>query len=167
MNQVVVMGVTGCGKSTVGMLIAQSLEVPFIDGDLLHPPANIAKMEQLIALSDEDRWPWLDDVSSWLATHPTGGVIACSALKRSYRDAIRASAPEAVFVHLAAPKNVLEERVRLRAILEGHFAGPGLLDSQYAALEELEHNERGVAIDVTTASAMDVASTAVEALKKN
>lgn len=164
MYQVVVMGVTGCGKSTVGLLTAQALDVPFIDGDTLHPQANIDKMAQLIPLTDEDRWPWLADVGAWLADHPTGGVVACSALKHSYREAIRASAPDAVFVHLAAPQEVLEERVRMRAIVEGHFAGPGLLDSQYAALEDLTPDERGVVIDVTAASATDVALLAAKEL---
>ncbi|PKQ25554.1 MAG: gluconate kinase [Actinobacteria bacterium HGW-Actinobacteria-4] len=160
MSQVVVMGVTGCGKSTVGLLLAHALEVPFVDGDSLHPQANIDKMAQLIPLTDEDRWPWLVDVGAWLAEHRTGGVVACSALKRSYREAIRASAPNVVFVHLAAPQQVLEERVRTRAIAEGHFAGPGLLDSQYMALEDLTPDEGGLVIDVTTTSAPAVAQAA-------
>lgn len=164
MVHIVVMGVTGCGKSTVGALVARLLDVPFADGDDFHPPANIAKMADLIPLTDEDRWPWLADVGQWLADCGDGGVVACSALKQAYRNAIRAAAPDTVFVHLAAPQSVLEERVRQRAITVGHFAGPGLLDSQYVALEDLSADERGVTIDVTEASAPDVAEEAVASL---
>ena len=146
----VVMGVTGCGKSTVGAAIAECLGVPFLDGDDLHPASNIAKMAQAIALTDDDRWPWLAAVGEALASHPDGAVVACSALKRDYRDAIRQRCPDVMLVHLAAPQPVLEERVRLRAELEGHFAGPGLLDSQFAILEPPTADERAVSIDVTT-----------------
>lgn len=164
MKQVVVMGVTGCGKSTVGMLIADALGIPFADGDDFHSAASVAKMAALKPLTDDDRWPWLADLGQWLAAHPGGAVLACSALKRKYRDAIRAAAPDATFVYLAAPQEVLEERVRLRAALEGHFAGPGLLDSQYSDLEPPGVDEGAVIVDVAEASAIDAAHQARAAL---
>jgi carbohydrate kinase (thermoresistant glucokinase family) len=164
MNQVVVMGVTGCGKSTVGQLLANALDVPFGDGDDFHPPQNIAKMVELIPLTDEDRWPWLAHIGQWFTQQPQGAVVACSALSRRYRDALRAAAPDLTFVHLAAPQAVLEERVRLRAIAEGHFAGPGLLDSQFAALEPLADDERGVTVDVTQTSPAEAVEAALARL---
>lgn len=137
------MGVTGCGKSTVGMRLAHDLKAQFRDGDDLHSAAAVAKMAAGIPLTDEDRWPWLDAVASWLGTQERG-IIACSALKRVYRDCIRDVAGESVvFVHLDAPQSVLEPRVRRRAELDGHFAPAGLLDSQYAALEKLDADEKG------------------------
>ena len=98
--RVVVMGVSGCGKSTVGELLAQQLGVPFVDGDGLHPAANVAKMSAGIPLTDEDRWPWLEAVGAAIAAEPGGAVMACSALRRVYRDVIRRAAPGTVFVHL-------------------------------------------------------------------
>lgn len=157
MSRVVVMGVTGCGKSTVGALVADHLDVPFGDGDDFHSPANVAKMTAGEALTDDDRWPWLRDIGRWLADHPEGAVVACSALKRAYRDVITAAAPDAVFVHLSAPQSVLEERVRERAQREGHFAGPGLLDSQYEALEGPSADERAFTVDVAQMSPQEAA----------
>lgn len=148
MNQVVVMGVTGCGKSTVGALLARERGLPFGDGDDFHPAGNIAKMTAGMPLTDDDRWPWLADIGAWLARHPDGAVVACSGLKRAYRDAIREAAASAVFIHLEAPQSVLESRVRERAERDGHFAGVGLLDSQYADLEPPATDERAVTIDV-------------------
>lgn len=144
----VVMGVTGCGKSTVGRLLADALGVPFLDGDDLHPPSNLAKMASGVPLTDEDRWSWLRDIATWLSGRE-GGVVACSALRRSYREAIRAEAPDAVFVHLSAPRKVLAPRVDRRRGKEGHFMGSAMLDSQFATLEPLEGDERGVTVDVT------------------
>lgn len=155
--RVVVMGVTGCGKSSVGADLAASLGIPFADADDFHPESNVAKMSAGIALTDADRWPWLDAVGEWLACHPDG-VIACSALKRSYRDRIRAAAGAIVCVHLAARKSVLAERVALRTATEGHFAGTNLLDSQYATLEPLGFDEVGGTIDVSHLTAHQVAN---------
>lgn len=160
---VVVMGVTGCGKSTVGGLLAANLGAEFADGDGFHSAESVAKMAANIPLTDADRWPWLGQVGQWLA----GGnsrVVACSALKRAYRDAIREHAPEVAFVHLHAPQEVLEARVARRARVTGHFAGPGLLDSQYAILEPLEANERGVSIDVSDAGPDQAVAIATDAL---
>src|SRR5438105_15547837 len=99
-SPIVVMGVSGSGKSTVGAALAQRLRVPFADADNFHPPANIAKMSAGIPLDDTDREPWLRAIGAWLAEHDAGGGVAsCSALKRSYRDALRAAAPRTRFVH--------------------------------------------------------------------
>jgi carbohydrate kinase (thermoresistant glucokinase family) len=159
--RVVVMGVTGSGKTTVAQAIAESFGWDLADGDDLHPASNVAKMAAGTPLTDDDRWPWLDAVGAWLAERD-GAVIACSALKRSYRDRLREAAPGTVFVHLAAPQDVLEERVARRLVEEGHFAGPGLLASQYEALEPLAMDEVGGVLDVATADAEHVSRAAAE-----
>lgn len=142
---IVVMGVSGAGKSSVGIALALLLGVGFVDADELHPPANVAKMAGGISLTDTDRWPWLDLVGAAFAdAHETGLVIACSALKRSYRDAIRAAAPGVEFVHLRVSRPTLAERVTLRP---DHFMPPSLLDSQLEILEPLEPDEAGVTVD--------------------
>lgn len=98
-HRIIVMGVSGCGKTTIGDLVARELGVPFVDGDSLHPVENVAKMAAGTPLTDEDRWPWLATVGSKLAAAGDGGlVLACSALRRSYRDAIREQAPDTVFL---------------------------------------------------------------------
>jgi gluconokinase len=142
---VVVMGVSGSGKSTVGAALAQRIRVPFADGDDLHPPANIAKMSAGEPLDDDDRRPWLDAIGEWLAAHPAGGVMSCSALKRTYRDQLRGHAPEVAFVHLEGTIDVISRR---QASRPGHFMPASLLESQFATLEALDPSERGVVIDV-------------------
>lgn len=158
---VVVMGVTGSGKTTVAKGIAQARQVEFIDGDDLHPAASVAKMSAGTPLTDEDRWPWLDLVGEWLQERPCA-VVACSALKREYRDRLRAMAPGTVFIHLAAPHSVLAARVEKRLTDEGHFAGPDLLASQFEALQPLGFDEPGGVIDVSTASPTEVMEVALE-----
>ena len=154
---VVVMGVSGAGKSTVGSALAGLLSVGFVDADALHPHANVAKMAAGTPLTDADRWPWLDLVGAALAdASETGLVVACSALKRAYRDAIRTAAPGVTFVHLTVPRAALDDRVTHRP---GHFMPASLLDSQLDALEPLEADERGLAIE----SVGDVPSTALRA----
>lgn len=144
---VVVMGVSGTGKSTVGRALATALGVEYAEGDDLHPAANIAKMSAGIPLTDEDRAPWLDEVAAWLAERSAqGGVISCSALKRAYRDRLRAAAPDAFFLHLAAPRDELARRMTGRT---GHFMPSSLLDSQLAALEPLAGDEHGSTVDAT------------------
>src|SRR6478752_4721773 len=129
-HRIIVMGVSGCGKTTIGDLVARALGVPFLDGDSLHPVENVAKMAAGTPLTDEDRWPWLARVGSELAAAGSGGlVLACSALRRSYRDAIRAQAPDTVFLHLHGSKEVLGSRLEGRT---GHFMPAGLLESQLA-----------------------------------
>ena len=143
---IVVMGVCGCGKTTIGDLVARQLGMPFLDGDSLHPVENVAKMAAGSPLSDEDRWPWLAVIGSALAAAGAEGlVLACSALKRSYRDAIRANAPHTVFLHLDGSREVLSQRLKDRS---GHFMPPSLLDSQLATLEPLEPDEAGVVVDI-------------------
>lgn len=142
------MGVAGSGKTTVGMRLAHDLKAVFKDGDELHSEAAVAKMSAGIPLTDEDRWPWLDAVATWLANQDRG-IIACSALRRVYRDAIRdVAGNDVVFVHLTAPQKVLETRMRLRLEREGHFMPPGLLDSQYEILEQLDPDEVGGTVQV-------------------
>jgi len=146
---VVVMGVSGSGKSTIGLLVADALGVPFIDGDSLHPIGNVTKMAAGTPLTDEDRWPWLALVGEALAdAAETGLVVACSALKRAYRDAILAEAPGAVFLHLSGSREVLSARLEGRS---GHFMPISLLDSQLATLEELTDDEPRVVVDVGAA----------------
>lgn len=142
----VVMGVSGSGKSTVGAALAHRLGVPFGDADDFHPPANIAKMTAGIALDDDDRIPWLEAIGRWLAEHDgQGGVISCSALKVAYRDRLRTHAPRAAFVHLHGTREVVARR---QASRPGHFMPASLLDSQFATLEPLGPQEAGMVIDV-------------------
>ncbi|GGL02209.1 gluconokinase [Sphaerisporangium melleum] len=143
----VVMGVTGSGKTTVGQALADRLGLPFADADDFHSPASVAKMTAGIPLDDDDRMPWLRAIGAWLADHAAGGaVVSCSALKRSYRDVLRAAAPPACFVHLAGDREVVRRRVAGRP---GHFMPASLVDSQYAALQPLQDDERGVVLDFT------------------
>ncbi|OJZ74604.1 gluconate kinase [Mycobacterium paraffinicum] len=142
---VVVMGVSGSGKSTVGVALAQRLGVPFVDADALHPPANIAKMAAGEPLDDDDRRPWLDKVGEWLAGHRDGGVVSCSALKRKYRDQLRTHCPEVEFLHLAGSPALIGARLAART---GHFMPPALLRSQFDALQPLGADEAGAIVDV-------------------
>ena len=138
----VVMGVSGCGKSTVGAAFAQAIGAQFVDGDDLHPPENVAKMARGQPLTDADRAPWLDRVGATL----TGGVVVgSSALKRAYRDRIRAVAGPVRFLHLAGSREVIAARMAARP---GHFMPLGLLDSQFAALEPPGPDEDAVTVDI-------------------
>ncbi|GAA1545385.1 carbohydrate kinase (thermoresistant glucokinase family) [Microbacterium ginsengiterrae] len=140
--RIVVMGPSGSGKSTVGQALADATGARFVDGDDLHPPANVAKMSAGIPLDDDDRHPWLRLVGMTLG-ESDHMVIACSALRRRYRDLIRAEAPDVLFAELAIDRTVLEERMRTRA----HFMPTSLLDSQLETLESLHPDECGVQID--------------------
>lgn len=143
---VTVMGVSGSGKTTVGAALAQRLGVPFADADDFHPPANVAKMSAGIPLDDEDRIPWLRTIGAWMAGHAaTGAVMSCSALRRTYRDLLREAAPEQVFVHLAGSQETVARRVAGRP---GHFMPAALVESQFATLEPLDADERGVTLDL-------------------
>ena len=145
-HRIVVMGVSGCGKTTIGDLVARELGVPFLDGDSLHPVENVAKMAAGTPLTDEDRWQWLATVGRELAAAGNGGlVLACSALRRSYRDAIRKQASDTVFLHLLGTKEVLGARLEGRS---GHFMPAALLDSQLATLEPLDIDEPGIMVDI-------------------
>ncbi|EPX84345.1 carbohydrate kinase, thermoresistant glucokinase family [Rubellimicrobium thermophilum DSM 16684] len=140
----VIMGVSAAGKTRIGQALAAAIGARFIEGDDLHPPANRAKMASGVALTDEDRWPWLDRVGAALAGERPPVVAACSALRRIYRDRLRRAAPDTVFLHLAADRTRLAERIAAR---QGHFMPPSLLDSQIATLEPLDAGERGLTVD--------------------
>lgn len=144
-SPIVVMGVSGSGKTTVGAALAQRVRVPFADADDFHPEANIAKMSAGQPLNDEDRRPWLVTIGEWLGEHSTGGVMSCSALKRSYRDILREHAPSTVFVHLSGTEEVIARR---QAARQGHFMPATLVHSQFETLEPLGAGERGLTIDV-------------------
>lgn len=149
-RHLVVMGVSGTGKTSVGQALAGQLGMTFVEGDSLHPPANIAKMSAGTPLDDHDRRPWLDSLGVLLASHHADGVstvLTCSALKRSYRDLLRARVPagSVIFVHLAAPFDVLRARMESRK----HFMPASLLQSQFDALEPLGADEDGGVFDVT------------------
>ena len=147
-QHIVVMGVSGCGKTTVGEGLAAALGWPFDEGDRYHPPANVAKMSAHVPLTDADRWPWLEALAARIAAHERAGessVLSCSSLKRAYRDLLRTGAPRVRFLHLAGDKAVLAARLAART---DHFFPADLLDSQYAALEPLQPDEDGVEVDV-------------------
>lgn len=131
---IVVMGVSGCGKSTIGTLLAERLQLPFYDADDYHPPANVEKMSAGAPLTDEDRGPWLKKLAAGIAEWNEVGdaVLACSALKISYRDILRTGGADLVFVHLEATKEVFETRMHAR---QGHFFPAELIESQLATLE--------------------------------
>ena len=145
-SPIVVMGVSGSGKSTVGAALGQRLRVPFADADDFHPPANIEKMSSGQALNDDDRYPWLEAIGGWLASHcGAGGVMSCSALKRRYRDQLRRHCPHVEFLHLSGSPEVIGAR---QASRPGHFMPASLLASQFDTLEPLEPDERGIVVDV-------------------
>ena len=150
MTVIVVMGVAGSGKTTVGAELAERLGVAYAEADVFHPGANIAKMSSGIPLDDDDRRPWLHAIAAWISEHQeTGGVVSSSALKRSYRDVLR-SGGDVWFLHLTGPRDVLAERMRGRS---GHFMPVSLLDSQLADLEPLETDECGHVADILDAPA--------------
>jgi gluconokinase len=143
---IVVMGVSGSGKSTVGGLLAERLGVPYAEADDFHPAANIAKMSAGRPLDDADRAPWLDAIAGWIAGRgDRGGVVSCSALRRRYRDRLRAAAPGLIFVHLDGPPELIASRLAARM---RHFMPAGLLDSQLEALEPLAADESGAVIPI-------------------
>ncbi|NYI07362.1 gluconokinase [Allostreptomyces psammosilenae] len=145
---IVVMGVSGVGKTTIGPALAERLGVPYAEADSFHPPANIAKMSAGTPLNDEDRAPWLDAIADWARSRRgLGGVVSCSALKRAYRDRLRATDPDLFFLHLDAPREVIAARLGART---DHFMPTTLLDSQLATLERLEGDEAGAVVRVDT-----------------
>lgn len=148
-HHVVVMGVSGTGKSTVGRALADQLGMVYGEGDDHHSAANVAKMAAGIPLDDADRLPWLAALAEWTRTQHQAGhstVLTCSALRRAYRDQLRAAVPEqSVFVHLVAPADVLTARMAART----HFMPATLLESQLRTLEPLGPDEAGGTVDVT------------------
>jgi gluconokinase len=144
---IVVMGVSGVGKTTVGKRIAERLGVEFLEGDSFHPPANIAKMKNGEPLTGADRQPWLEILARELAARRDAGkgvVLACSALRRRYRDILRAGHGDVDFVFLDADQAVIQKRLDAR---HGHFMPPSLLDSQFATLEKPGPDERAITVD--------------------
>ena len=142
---IILMSVSGVGKTTVGAWLAQALGWPFYDGDQFHPPANVAKMRQGMPLTDEDRWPWLQALRTHIETWVQQGmsaVLACSALKQAYREYLMIDEAEVKLVYLKGDYDLIYERLAQR---RGHFMPPGLLASQFAALEE---PEQGVIVDI-------------------
>jgi carbohydrate kinase (thermoresistant glucokinase family) len=144
----VVMGVSGSGKSTIAEPLAQRLGWPFEEGDTLHPAANVAKMKAGIPLDDADRAPWLTAIAGWIAERlraGTGGVVTCSALRRAYRDRLREAGSGVTFVFLEGSKPIIAARMAAR---HGHFMPAALLDSQFATLEVPTPDEHAIVVDV-------------------
>ena len=143
---IVVMGVSGSGKSTVADGLVKRLGWDFAEGDDFHPAANVEKMRSGQALDDDDRWPWLRSLADWIGAHERAGtsaVVTCSALKRSYRDLLRDGHPSVWFAHVKADADLLKQRMESRS---GHYMLPSLLESQLATLQPLEADEPGASI---------------------
>lgn len=161
---IVVMGVSGAGKSTVGKLIAARLDCVFRDADSFHPQANIEKMSRGEPLTDDDRWPWLKAIAAWIGEHRAAGttcVVTCSALKRAYRDIVTGQQSADVrLVHLKGDFGLIEARLKAR---KGHFMPTALLKSQFDALEEPGADERPLTISID-ATPEEIAARAVKAL---
>jgi gluconokinase len=142
----VVMGVSGSGKTTVGVLLAERLTWPYAEADAFHSAANVTKMAAGHPLTDEDRWPWLQAIAAWIDERiATGenGVVTCSALKRKYRDVL--GRPENRFIYLHGSRELIAERIAAR---QGHYFKPAMLDSQFAALEEPSSDEGVTVVDI-------------------
>ncbi len=144
----IVMGVSGSGKTTIGRRLADALDCPFLEGDELHPPANVEKMRSGMPLTDEDRLPWLQRIAAEIATWRAaggGGVVTCSALKRAYRDILGGGRGDVTFIYLKGDRALLERRLAAR---RGHFMPASLLASQFDALEEPGGDEACIAVDI-------------------
>lgn len=147
-KNIVVFGVSGAGKTTVGRRFAEVLHRAFADADDFHPPESVRKMSASIPLTDSDRWPWLKSVRDWMDQQTDDGqrtVVACSALKRVYRDELRAAKGGVLFVHLSGAPEIIRGRLNSRS---GHFMPATLLASQFETLEPLAPDENGVQVDV-------------------
>ena len=148
MTVLVVMGVSGCGKTTIAKLVGASLGWDVIEGDTFHPPANIEKMKHGVPLTDEDRWPWLHAIAAAIDTERAAGrsaLVACSALKRAYRAILIGERADVALVYLQGSRAVIAARLAAR---RGHFMPPGLLDSQFATLEEPGANEHPITVSI-------------------
>jgi carbohydrate kinase (thermoresistant glucokinase family) len=160
---IIVMGVSGSGKSTIGALLAERLGWPFADADGFHPPENVAKMAAGTPLTDADRWPWLDAIAAHIGASRKAGqpvVVACSALRRAYRERLRAGHGDLIFLHLAGAPAVIAER---QAARQGHFMPPSLMASQFATLEDPAAEADAVMVSVS-ASPHEVVATAIDQL---
>jgi gluconokinase len=162
---IVVMGVSGSGKSTVAAELVSRLGWDFAEGDEFHPPENVEKMRAGTPLTDDDRWPWLRRLAGWIGEHEAAGrsaVVTCSALKRAYRDVLCEGHPSVWFAHVTADPELIRSRVEQR---RGHYMPPSLLDSQLATLEDLAPDEPGAAVS-GVAPAAEVAEGVLTALRK-
>jgi carbohydrate kinase (thermoresistant glucokinase family) len=161
--RLIVMGVSGCGKSTMAAALGEHLGLQMVDGDDLHLPESVAKMRSGIALEDADRWPWLDRIGDYLAqAEGHGRVVACSALKRVYRERIRAQAGDVCFVFLDGDFELIDQRMRQRP---GHYMPAGLLDSQFRTLEKPQADETDVIRLPITEPVQDMVTQALAALQ--
>lgn len=162
---IVVMGVSGAGKSTVGALLAERLGWPFEDGDAFHPPANVEKMRAGTPLTDEDRWPWLRAIAARIASargQGKGVVIACSALKRAYRDVLRDGQADIRFVHLTGEPALIMAR---QAARQGHYMPASLVASQFATLEPPDTEADVIDLEVEAEPPV-IAQKAIAALRR-
>jgi gluconokinase len=163
---IIVMGVSGSGKSTIGALLAERLGWPFADADGFHPPENVAKMAAGTPLTDADRWPWLDAIAAHIDAARKAGqpvVVACSALRRAYRDRLRAGHGDLVFLHLSGAPEVIAAR---QAARQGHFMPPSLMASQFATLEDTVAEPDAVTVSVK-ASPHEVVEAALAHLRQH
>ena len=144
-RNIVLMGVSGCGKSLVGEALASKLDLKFIEGDEFHTPENKKKMGSGIPLNDDDRLGWLTKLGDLANSSEQPLILSCSALKRSYRQLLGSKGADLIFVHLHAQRKVIEGRIKAR---KGHFFDPGLLNSQFDTLEPLEPDEQGFQVNV-------------------
>jgi gluconokinase len=147
-RHVIVMGVSGSGKTTVAKAISEATGMTFVEADEFHSESNVARMRAGVPLDDADRWPWLRELAAWMAARAAEGVstvLACSALRRSYRDVLRQGPPAVDFVHLDGPAEVIRDRLTHRA---GHYMPASLLDSQLATLEPPQPDEGSLVLDV-------------------
>ncbi len=161
----VVMGVSGAGKTTTALELVRLLHWDYAEGDDFHPPANVAKMHAGHPLDDDDRWPWLRALAAWIGAHEQEGrpaIVTCSALKRSYRDVLRDGHPSVFFVHVSGSAALLHDRLAHRT---GHYMPPSLLDSQLETLEPLEPDEPGIRVSADGTPAV-VAEHVLQALQR-
>jgi gluconokinase len=161
----VLMGVSGVGKTSVAEELVERTGWEFVEGDDLHPEHNRAKMASGTPLDDDDRWPWLRRVAEWIGEREAAGrsgLVTCSALKRAYRDLLRDGHPSVRFVHLLAPPDLIEQRVNART---GHYMPPSLLQSQLDTLQPLGADEPGVGVD-TSGDPATVAERALRLLRE-
>ena len=163
---IIVMGVSGSGKSTIGALLAERLGWPFADADGFHPPENVAKMAAGTPLTDADRWPWLDAIAAHIGAARQAGqpvVVACSALRRAYRERLRAGHGDLLFLHLSGAPEVIAAR---QAARQGHFMPPSLMASQFATLEDTVAEPDAVTVSVK-ASPHEVVEAALAHLRQH